>query len=261
MWLETTRHDPGRGQTRRAIDAGVTTVVAMGGDGTVMACADTLVGTDVALGVIPMGTGNLLAGNLGIPPRLTEAVAAVATGRRRQLDVGIVDGRCFAVMAGMGFDAQMLHDAPAALKARIGWAAYGAAALRHLCGVPMNVTVQLDDDPPIHRRARAVLVGNVGGLPGGLRLLPDAEPDDGILDVAILMPARRRNWLTLAWALVRRRRIQPAIETFRATHVTVISDRPQPRELDGDLIEPSDRLTATVCPAALWVCVPCAFPS
>jgi diacylglycerol kinase family enzyme len=221
-----------------------------------MACADALVGTDVTLGIIPMGTGNLLAANLGIPPRLTDAVAAVAAGNRRQLDVGVVDGRCFAVMAGMGFDAQMLHDAPAALKARIGWPAYAAAAVRHLCGVPMNVTVHLDDSPPIRRRARAVLVGNVGALPGGLRLLPHADPEDGTLDVAILTPARRRNWLTLAWALGRRRPTIPAIETLQAKQITVVSDRAQPRELDGDLIEPSDRLTASVRPAALWVSVP-----
>jgi len=261
MWLETTRDDPGRGQTRQAINAGVTTVVALGGDGTVMACADALAGTSVALGVIPMGTGNLLAANLGIPTRLTDAAAAVAAGHRRLLDVGVVDGRCFTVMAGMGFDARMLHDAPAALKARIGWPAYAAAAVRHLCGVPMNVTLRLDDGPPIRRRARAVLVGNVGRLPGGLPLLPDADPEDGILDIAILMPARRRNWLMLAWALGRRRHPLPTIETFHAKQVTILSDRPQPRELDGDLIGPSDRMTAAVRPAALWVCVPALSPT
>src|SRR6185437_8018203 len=142
-----------------------------------------------------------------------------------------------------------------------GWPAYAAAALRHLCGVPMNVTLRLDDGPPIRRRARAVLVGNVGRLPGGLPLLPDADPEDGILDIAILMPARRRNWLMLAWALGRRRHPLPTIETFHAKQVTILSDRPQPRELDGDLIGPSDRMTAAVRPAALWVCVPPLSPT
>jgi diacylglycerol kinase family enzyme len=120
----------------------------------------------------------------------------------------------------------------------------------------MQVTIRLDHAPPITRPARTVLVANVGQLRGGLRLLPEATPDDGLLDVAVLMPPRRRSWLPLAWALLRRRRTTPMMETCQAAHVEISSDREQPRELDGDLIEPSRTLTAAVRPAALWLCVP-----
>jgi diacylglycerol kinase family enzyme/membrane-associated phospholipid phosphatase len=255
-WLETTVDDPGAGPARQAVAGGAEVVVAAGGDGTVMSCANALVGTGVALGVLPFGTGNLLARNLGLPMRVEDAVAVATADGRRVLDVGVVDGQCFLIMAGMGFDAHMLHDAPAELKARIGWPAYGVAAMRHLCATPMTVDISLDHGTPFTRRARAVLIGNVGRLQGGIRLLPAAVPDDGMLDIAVLMPPRRRNWLALAWALLRQQRTPPSLEVFRARHVDVRSDQAQPRELDGDLIAPSDTMTVALRPGALVLCVP-----
>jgi diacylglycerol kinase family enzyme len=256
LWLETTWEDPGGGQTRQAVQAGAEVIFACGGDGTVTACASELAGTDVALAVVPSGTGNLLAANLKLPAHPAKAVAIATSGGRRRLDVGMVEGRCFTVMAGMGFDAQMLRGTPESLKARLGWPAYVIAAARHLCETPMQVSISLDGAPPFTRRARSVLVGNVGELRGGLRLLPGARPDDGLLDVAVLMPPRRRSWLPLAWSLLLHRPTAPVMETFQARHVTISSDQEHPRELDGDLIEPSRTLTAAVRPAALWMCVP-----
>jgi diacylglycerol kinase family enzyme/membrane-associated phospholipid phosphatase len=255
-WFETTVDDPGTGPARRAMAGGAAVVVAAGGDGTVMSCANALVDTGVALAVLPFGTGNLLARNLGLPMRVDDAVAVATADGRRVLDVGVVDGQCFLIMAGMGFDAQMLHDAPAELKARIGWPAYGVAAVRHLCATPMTVDISLDHGTPLRRRARAILIGNVGRLQGGIRLLPAAMPDDGMLDIAVLMPPRRRNWAALAWALLRQRRTPPSLEVFRARHIDVRSDQVQPRELDGDLIAPSDSMTVELRPGALVLCVP-----
>jgi undecaprenyl-diphosphatase len=256
LWLETTAEDPGSGQTRQAIQAGADVIFACGGDGTVTACASELAGGSVALAVVPSGTGNLLATNLGLPTGAAQAAAAATAGGRRRIDVGVAGERCFTVMAGMGFDAQMLRDTPETLKARIGWPAYVIAASRHLCETPMQVSISLDHAPPFTRRARTVLVANVGRLQGGLRLLPGARPDDGLLDVAVLMPPRRRSWLPLAWSLLRHRPTAPLVETFQVRHVEISCDREQPRELDGDLIEPSRTLTAAVRPAALWLCMP-----
>ena len=256
LWLETTAEDPGSGQTRQAIQAGADVIFACGGDGTVTACASELAGGSVALAVVPSGTGNLLATNLGLPTGAAQAAAAATASGRRRIDVGVAGERCFTVMAGMGFDAQMLRDTPETLKARIGWPAYVIAASRHLCETPMQVSISLDHAPPFTRRARTVLVANVGRLQGGLRLLPGARPDDGLLDVAVLMPPRRRSWLPLAWSLLRQRPTAPVMETFQAAHVEISCDTEQPRELDGDLIEPGRTLTAAVRPAALWLCVP-----
>jgi len=256
LWIETTREDPGCGQTRQAVAAGARVVFACGGDGTVMACATELVGTDVALAVIPSGTGNLLAANLGLSSDVKAAVAVATGGGRRHIDVGVVGKRCFTVMAGMGFDAQMLDATPERLKKRLGWPAYVVAALRHLRHRPMRVRIRLDGGPPIRRRARTVLVANVGRLQGGIPLLPDAEPDDGYLDVAVLSPHNLGHWLSLAWGVLRRRSVVPRMETFRATRVEVTSDREQPRELDGDVIEPGRALSVSIKPKALCLCVP-----
>jgi YegS/Rv2252/BmrU family lipid kinase len=261
LWLETTPDDPGCGQTRQAIDDGVAVVFACGGDGTVMACASELAGADVALAILPSGTGNLLATNLGLSSDVVEGIAVATNGKRRRIDVGAVDDKCFTVMAGMGFDAQMLDATPEKLKKRFGWPAYVVSALGHLRHRPVRVRISLDGAQPLRRRARTVLVGNVGRLQGGIPLLPDAEPDDGCLDVAVLTPHTLRHWLSLAWGVIRRRRPVPGMETFRARRIEVISDHVQARQLDGDVIEPGRYLTVQVRPSALCLCVPADPPS
>jgi diacylglycerol kinase family enzyme len=256
LWLETTPEDPGCGQTAEAVQSGAEVVFACGGDGTVMACAGTLAGTEVALAILPSGTGNLLATNLNLPSGVADGIRVATAGTRRRIDLGSCGRTHFTVMAGMGFDAQMIDATSEDLKRRMGWPAYALAALKHLRHRPMRVRIRLDGGTPIRRRARTVLVGNVGKLQGGIPLLPDAEPDDGWLDVAVLTPHTIRHWLAMAWGVLRRHREVARMETFRARHVEVFSNRPQPRELDGDLIEPARTLDVTVRPAALWLCVP-----
>jgi diacylglycerol kinase family enzyme len=256
LWLETTRSDPGGGQTRAALAAGVDVVIAAGGDGTVRACVQQLAGTDTALAILPFGTGNLLAANLGVPPRTRDALTLLTAGHRRRLDVGVLGDRTFVVMAGIGLDALMLRDAPETLKRRIGWPAYLWAATRHLCEPPMTLTLRVDNAPPVTRRARMLLIGNVGRLQGGIPILPDARPDDGLLDIAVLMPPKRISWIPLGWALLRRQPTPPLMELFQATRVEITSARSHPSELDGELLRPTQAMTATVHPAALWVCSP-----
>ncbi|AEB43743.1 diacylglycerol kinase catalytic region [Micromonospora maris AB-18-032] len=256
LWYETTIDDPGRGQTAQAVAAGVDVVFACGGDGTVRACVSALVGTEVALAVLPQGTGNLLAANLGLSTDLAAGLAVAVERGRRLLDVGEVDGQHFAVMAGMGFDAQMLAATSETTKRRIGWPAYVVGAVRHLRDRPMRVSIRLDDQPPLTRRARSVLVANVGRLQGGVTLLTEAAPDDGYFDIAVLSPRTLRHWLALGWGVLRRRDRVPRMEEFRARRVEITSNRAQPRELDGDLIEPGTTLQAQIHRRALWLCVP-----
>ncbi|MFC0003891.1 diacylglycerol/lipid kinase family protein [Micromonospora siamensis] len=255
-WHETTVEDPGRGQTEEAVKAGAEVVFACGGDGTVMACVTALAGTDTALAVLPQGTGNLLAANLGLSNDLAAGLAVAVERGMRRLDVGVVGDQCFAVMAGMGFDAQMLDSTSETTKKRIGWPAYVVGAAKHLRDRPMRVSIKIDDQPPVRRRARSVLVANVGRLQGGVRLLTDAEPDDGWLDVAVLTPRTIRQWVAMGWALVRRRGSVPRLEVLRARKVEITSNRAQPRQLDGDLIDPGRSLAAEIKPQSLWLCVP-----
>jgi diacylglycerol kinase family enzyme len=256
LWLETTPEDPGCGQTRQALDEGVDVLFVCGGDGTVMACAGELAGTAVALAVLPSGTGNLLAANLRVPTDVSDGVALATRGRRRRIDVGSLESHCFTVMAGIGFDASLLDATSDRMKARIGPSAYVLAALRHLRDRPMRLRIRLDGHPAMRRRARTLLVANVGRLEAGIELLPDALPDDGLFDIAVLTPRHLRDWLALAWGVLRHRPVVPRMEIFRARRVEVSADRRYPREVDGDVIEPAATLDAVVRPAALWVCVP-----
>ena len=255
-WHETTPEDPGKGQTEQAVRDGAELVFACGGDGTVMAVAGALAGTDVALAVLPAGTGNLLAANLGLSTDAATGVQVALDGGRRRIDVGMADDTCFVVMAGMGFDAQMLAGTSETAKKRIGWLAYVGGAVRHLRDRPMRARIVLDGGSPMPRRPRTVIVGNVGRLQGGVRLLSKADPADGKLNVAVLSPNNMRHWALLAWAVVRRRERVPLMETFTAERVWIVSNRSQPRQLDGDLIEPGKSLKIHVRPRALLLCVP-----
>jgi diacylglycerol kinase family enzyme len=112
LWLETTEQDAGQGLTRQALKEGVDLVLAAGGDGTVMACVTALAGSGVPLAVLPLGTGNLLAGYLDLPEDLDGALDVALHGEHRELDVGALDGGSdrFVLMAGLGFDAAMLRN-------------------------------------------------------------------------------------------------------------------------------------------------------
>ena len=256
MWLETTPEDSGGGQATEAVKNGAELVFVSGGDGTVMACITALAGTGVAMAVLPAGTGNLLAANLGLSSDPAVGVEVALEGGRRRIDVGAVGDKCFAVMAGMGFDAQMLAGTSETAKKHIGWPAYIVGAMRHLRDRPMRVTISIDGGKPFRRRPRTVIVGNVGRLQGGVRLLEEAEPDDGKLNVAVLSPRTLRHWVALGWAVMRRHQRVPLMETFTAERVQIRSKGAQPRQLDGDLIEPGNLLEVTIRPKALVLCVP-----
>jgi diacylglycerol kinase family enzyme len=179
-------------------------------------------------------------------------------GDRARLDVAAMDDDRFVVMGGIGFDAAMLRDADPKLKEHLGAVAYVLSGFKHLRRRATRFRLGLDDRPPIERTGQGVLVGNLGRLQGGLPVMPDARPDDGLLDVAVLQTRTLLDWLTLAVrVLARRPRKDPQLELFTARRVEVGCDRPQPVERDGDpLEEPRDHLVIEVVPAALTLCVP-----
>lgn len=261
MWLPTTREDTGARLTETAVAEGVDLVVACGGDGTVMACVSGLAGTGVAMAVVPLGTGNLLVRNLSLPTVIEDAVDVAVAGEDRRLDVGRVeaDGQQwrFAVMAGVGFDAAVMSDAPESLKARVGWPAYVVSGLQHLRDRPVTIGLRVDDGKRFTRRARTVVVGNVGRLQGGIELLPDARCDDGVLDVVVISPRNVAEWLRFsARVLVRQTAADSGVERFRARKVEIRMVQPQPIQLDGDHLGAVMRVVIEVEPGALLLRVP-----
>ena len=201
-WRNTTEDDPGAGQAADAVASGATTVVACGGDGTVRACLAPLAGSDTVLGIVPLGTGNLLAANLELPSGL-DAVELAVTGRIRRIDVAEANGESFAVIAGSGLDALMIRDANAVTKRRFGSLAYVASALRNLPARLVPTTVEVDGTTVFDGRTAMVLVGNCGTVTGGIVVFPDARPDDDILDVAVLSARSPIEWASVLWRLVR----------------------------------------------------------
>ena len=246
LWLETTAGDPGRGMAGKAAAEQVDLVLACGGDGTVIACAEGLAGCRIPLAVIPAGTGNLLARNLGLPLGLDAALVVALTGDDMPLDMGSANGKPFVVMAGVGLDAKMLESASESLKKRVGWPAYVLAALRHLRDRPMRVRLRADGGPPLRLRAGGVIVGNVGRLQGGMSLLPDAKPDDGLLDVAVLTVRGWTGWLALAAQLLLRRGATGRVTRLTCRELRIDLDRPQSWELDGEVMGSTRQLVINV---------------
>jgi YegS/Rv2252/BmrU family lipid kinase len=255
LWLETTADDPGVGMCQLAVKQECEVVFVCGGDGTVMAAVTALAGCDVPLAILPAGTGNLLARNLDLPlGDEEEALRIGISGRTREIDVGAIEDRRFAVMAGLGFDAAIMRDAPEGLKKAVGWPAYLVSAGKHLRGRGIRVVITVDDAEPVHRRVRSVVVGNVGMLQGGIPLLPDARPDDGLLDVVVIAPRHVVDWVRVAGRVVRRADVPDRkMERFRGRHIVIRASRSEPRQLDGDVIADSRTMDIRVEPKALKV--------
>ena len=261
-WLlaETTVDDPGTGLARQAVSAGARLVFAVGGDGTVRACAQALAGTAVPLAIVPRGTANLAARALGVPARLDAALACGLRGHERRIDLATADGITFVAMAGLGTDAAVVGATPARFKTSAGWLAYAAVGAWHTRGRHAAFGISLDGTP-LATSAGSVVVGNAGLLPGGFRLLPDARLDDGQLDVGILAPSSLPDWAVIARrVLAASRRDDRRLARYRARRVEIHADRDLPRQVDGEVIAAGRELTVTVLPRALLVRVPGPVP-
>ena len=261
-WYETTPDDSGIAMTHEALADGAEVVVVAGGDGTVRVVCSELARTGVPLGIVPLGTGNLLARNLALPLRATEAIEVALSGQDRAIDVVRVSGdglpeSCFTVMGGLGFDAAIMAGASEALKARMGWQAYVVSALRQLRYPARRIEVSVDDGPYQRFRARTVVIGNVGLLQAGIPLLPDARIDDGLLDVVVIAPQRLVGWLRVVVRVLRRGRHTDAqMARMTGTQVVVRCNQPLARQLDGDPVGEGREIRARVMAGTLLVRVP-----
>jgi diacylglycerol kinase family enzyme len=261
LWLETTADDAGVRMARRAIDEKVDLVLVAGGDGTVRVVCAELAGTATPVAVLPGGTGNLLVRNLGISLKLDVALHQLLDGSEQRIDSVLIEGDHlsgdrFVVMAGLGLDAAIIEDAPDDLKKRVGWAAYVVSTLKNLNHPFVRVGITVDDEPPVRRRARTVVIGNVGTLQANIPLFPDATPDDGLIDLVVLAPRRISHWPRLALGLVIKSWRERHVERFTGKRIQVRADRPVRRELDGDTIPEGTTLIAEVDASSLTVRVP-----
>jgi YegS/Rv2252/BmrU family lipid kinase len=256
-FAETTCDEPGSGLAKHAIADDADLVVVVGGDGTVRAVAVAMAGTGVPLAVVPTGTGNLLARNLGIPVDQSAALDVVVSGRDQQLDLGRTEETYFVTMAGLGLDAAMVRDANPELKKRFGWPAYIVSGAKHLYDPQMRLRLRIDGGQWIARHAQVLVIGNVGELQAGAALLPAADPSDGKLDLVLMSPRSLFDWARVLVRLATRHaREDQRLNRLQFRTLEVEARYPVPHEVDGDPAGDVTRLNVEVVPAALTIRVP-----
>ncbi len=236
-------------------------VFTLGGDGTAMEVAGALARTGIPLGVLAGGTGNLLARALGIPPDVRKAVPILLDGVIRQIDLGVVHGRRFAVAAGVGIDATMVEQTPVWMKRRLGVLAYAIIALRAALGAVIrrryfDVRIEMDGEI-VERRAAAVLFANFGAvLDNRLAFGPDITVDDGVLDCCVFSPLHLGDAMRIMMR-VTMRNFQPdrSILYRKGTRFRITTVPPLPIQADGELlgVTPAE---ITVEPLAAHLLVP-----
>jgi diacylglycerol kinase (ATP) len=257
LWYEVSKSKKAPREVLRALEAGAELLFVWGGDGMVQRCIDALAGSNAALAILPAGTANLLATNLGIPPDLARALDIGLHGARRRLDVGVINGERFAVMAGSGFDSRMIRKADGASKKRLGKLAYVRGGVSALGSRPVRTRIRVDGEVWFEGKASSVLVGNVGKVAGGVKVFASATPWDGILEVGVVTAKSVWQWVrVLSRAASGRADRSPFVELTRGREIVVELGRKRSYELDGGIRPAARRLRIHVEPAALTICMP-----
>jgi YegS/Rv2252/BmrU family lipid kinase len=261
LWyeVEKSRHAPE--YARRAAGKGVAVLFVWGGDGTVQRCIDAVAGTDTAVAILPAGTANLLAANLDVPHDLAAAVRVGLHGDRRRIDTGSVNGERFAVMAGAGFDARMIADADRGTKERLGPLAYVVTGIRNLGARRVRATVTVDGKRFFRGKVSCVLTANVGKILGGVEAFPQARPDSGHLELAVVTARDPVQWArtfgSLALGHPERSRFA---KITQGTTFKIRFDRKVRFELDGGARPARKKLRVKARPSSVTVCVPSQRP-
>jgi YegS/Rv2252/BmrU family lipid kinase len=256
LWYEVPKAKAAPDRVRRALEEGADLVFAWGGDGTVRRCLGELAGTKTALAVLPAGTANLFATNLGIPRDIGEAVAIGLRGARQSYDVGTFEGERFGVMAGVGFDASMIRGADD-LKERLGRLAYVWSGSKSLREAAFGAEIEVDGLDWFDGEVTCILLGNLGDLFGGVTVFPDARPDDGQLELGVVTAEGVVQWArTLARTAAGDPTRSPFVRATKARRVKVRLDRKVRYELDGGDRTKVKRFKVNVEPGALQLCVP-----
>jgi YegS/Rv2252/BmrU family lipid kinase len=261
LWHEVPKSKKAPAAAKRAVEDGAGLILVWGGDGTVQRVVDSLAGSGVTIGVLPAGTANLFARNLGIPLDLAGALQVALHGVPQALDVGVVNKERFAVMAGAGFDAIMIDRADGKLKRRLGRLSYVWTGARALREGAHPVRIDVDDRRWFEGDASCVLLGSMGTLTGGMVAFPDASPTDGQLEVGVVTADGLLQWIRVLSRLAAGSpERSPLTRMGRGRSIDVRFDKPRRYELDGGARGKTRRLKAHVEPGAIIVSLPAGAP-
>lgn len=240
--VETTEEDPGKAMTNELVAEGHTIVVAAGGDGTVRACAEALVGTEIPLVVLPLGTGNLLAANLDLPHSVRGVVDVVFHGADVEIDVGRANGEVFLVMAGFGLDTTIMESTEQGAKDVAGPLAYVMTALAHLGDEPVSAAVTIGDEQPSEMSVATCLAGNMGRVLGALDVFPDAVWDDGELDFLAITAEGLAEWAVAAGETLTSVQEGKHVSRWKSSRVVIQFRSPTPYQIDGEARPEAERI-------------------
>jgi len=257
MWLETSKGREVGKLARDAVARGATLLFIWGGDGTVQRCVNAVVDRDVELAILPAGTANLLALNLDIPFDLAGALEIGLAGTSRRLDVGVMNGKCFAVMAGIGFDAITMQQADGDLKERFGRLAYLWTGFKALRVNARHTKIRVDGKTWFKGNATCVLFGQMKSVAKGIAIFPESQPDDGVLEVGVVTAESARQWLrVIAQMAIGNAKHSPFTKMTQGRHVEVHLDRASRFELDGGAKASRRTHQVSVKPGAITLRVP-----
>lgn len=284
QWFPTDPDDAGVKATRRALESGCALVMVSGGDGTVRTAAEVLADTDIPMAILPQGTANVFARNLGMRvPALGRAVESAFRGEDRRVDLGEAvitapDGTTstgpFLVVAGIGLDGEIMARTTPVEKRLLGWLGYISAAVRVFNGdTKVRTRIEVPGREASTTRASMTLVCNCGFQPGNVLLVPGAEIDDGRLDILSVSPRRFRDWVGIVWRVLVDHRLSQtaagsvfvqlagtrklrALAYAQGEEVVLTTASPREVELDGDPVGQARRLECRVRQGALLVRVP-----
>jgi diacylglycerol kinase (ATP) len=237
---ETTGEESVADIVRQAVTDGANRVFAAGGDGTVSAVADGLVGTDIPLGIIPAGTGNVLAQELDIPQDIDRACRLLATTAvTRKLDALKVEDRYYILSVGTGRNAMTIEKTDRKAKRRFGRLAYIAAVIKVLFGIQPNRFELIIDGQKRHVRAVDILVTNIGTLIKPIKWGRHIRPDDGEIDICVIRAKSLFDVAFVFWDMIwpgppredRNLRFLTARESVRVTAAV-----PMPVQGDGEVL-------------------------
>jgi diacylglycerol kinase (ATP) len=256
-WYEVPKSRKAPAKLAKALRHKLDLLIVWGGDGIAQRCVGPAADAGVPLALIPAGTANLLARNLGVPLDLAEAVAVAFHGERHRIDLGCINKQHFAVMAGVGFDAEMIDAAGGATKRRLGRLAYVWTGARRLGSEPVRTSIKLDGSRWFEGDATCVLIGNVPKVFGAVEVFDQARPDDGLLDVGVTTAQGAGQWArTLATVATGSPNRSPFVRTGVARRISIKMRRPVRYEMDGGSRTKTARVKVKVRPGALAVCVP-----
>lgn len=241
-----------------AIEAGCDCVVAVGGDGIVRQIGQALVGTCLPLGILPLGTGNDFIKSLDIPASPDAAMDLILHGKARPIDAVAANDKIFVNVAGIGFDVSVLVYTERYKKWFHGSFSYILGVLHALidpCSRPMRITTP---DRVFEKEALLIGIGNGMCIGGGMKITPQADPADGLLDVCIVNRVSRRRFLLCLPKFMRGAHIGlDIIEYFKTTELTVECTPGTAVQLDGEIIEETP-VTFRILPGVLSVFCPAA---